>query len=64
MSLHLPNTRDLPRPAAQSVMLGSVGALLRAQYEVLRSEPVPDHMQALIRRLAEKDDSPSLMRGR
>jgi len=64
MTDRLPNTRELPRQAARSVMLGSVGSLLRSHYEGLRSEPVPESLRALIRRLSEQDPSPTLMRGR
>jgi hypothetical protein len=36
MSDPLPNTREMPKPGSQSVMLGSVGSALRAQYDELR----------------------------
>ncbi len=64
MTDRLPNARELPRQAAHPVMLGSIGSLLRAHYEDLRSEPVPESLREFIRQLAEQDPSPTLMRGR
>lgn len=64
MSDRLPNTREMPRLVSQSVLLGSVGSALRAQYDELRSEPVPEHLLALIQKLSERDQTSSLTRGR
>ena len=64
MSDRLPNTREMPRLVSQSVLLGSVGSALRAQYDELRSEPIPEHLLALIQKLSEQDQTSSLTRGR
>jgi hypothetical protein len=64
MSDPLPNTREMPKPGSQSVMLGSVGSALRAQYDELRSEPVPENLIALVQKLSEQDQTSSFARGR
>ena len=64
MSNRLPNTREMPRLVSQSVLLGSVGSALRAQYDELRSEPVPESLVALIQKLAAQDQTSSLAHGR
>ena len=51
-STHLPKVSELPRPAAQAVMLGSIGSLLRAHYEGLRHVPLPEHLQNVLRQLS------------
>ncbi len=50
----LPRVRELSAPASNMVMLGRVGALLRAEYSDLLSEPVPQRLSALISQLSEK----------
>jgi len=64
MSGRLPNTREMPRLVSQFVLLGSVGSALRAQYDELRSEPVPEHLLALIQKLSEQEQISGLTRGR
>jgi hypothetical protein len=64
MSDRLPNTREMPRLVSQSVLLGSVGSALRAQYDELRSEPIPQNLVALVQKLSEQDQTSSLTRGR
>ena len=48
----LPKVRDLPQQAAQGIMLGRVGCMLREQYKDLLKQPVPDRLADLIRQLA------------
>jgi hypothetical protein len=57
MSDRLPNTREMPRLVSQSVLLGSVGSALRAQYDELRSEPIPQNLVALVQKLSEQDQT-------
>ena len=54
----------MPKPVSQSVMLGSVGSALRAQYDELRSEPVPENLVALVQKLSEQEQTSNLARGR
>lgn len=48
------SARDLPGEAMGSSTLGRLGALLRAQYEDLKTEPVPERLQALVQCPAEE----------
>ncbi len=47
----LPKVRELSRPTSDIVMLGTVGALLRAHYNSLLEQPAPEHLGNLIRQL-------------
>ncbi len=47
----LPRVRELSRPTSHIVMLGTVGALLRAHYSDLLEQPAPEHLGNLIRQL-------------
>jgi hypothetical protein len=60
----LPNTREMPKLVSQSVLLGSVGSALRAQYDELRSEPIPENLVALVQKLSEQEQTSNLARGR
>ncbi len=64
MSDRMPNTREMPKLVSQSVMLGSVGSALRAQYDELRSEPVPENLVTLVQKLSEQEQTSRLTRGR
>lgn len=64
MAKGMASLRDLPGETMGSATLGRLGALLRAQYADLKTEPVPERLQALVQRLAEEGQSPRLMRGR
>ncbi len=64
MSDQLPNTREMPKLVSQSVLLGSVGSALQAQYDTLRSEPVPENLVALVQKLSEQEPTSSFTRGR
>ncbi len=48
---HLPRVRELSVLASNMVMLRSIGALLRAQYNDLLQENVPDHLADIVRQL-------------
>jgi len=49
---HLPKVSELPRPVARSVMLGSIGSLLRARYDDVARRPLSGKLQTLVRQLA------------
>jgi hypothetical protein len=57
MSDRLPNTREMPRLVSQSVMLGGVSSALRAQYEELRNEPIPQNLVALVQKLSDQEQT-------
>ncbi len=48
----LPRVRELSAPASTMIMLGTVGALLRAHYTSLLDQPAPDHLENLVRQLS------------
>ncbi len=48
---HLPRVRELSGLPSNMVMLRSIGALLRAQYDGLLQEHVPDHLADIVRQL-------------
>lgn len=48
---HLPQVRELSGLTSNMVMLRSIGALLRAQYNDLLQEPVPDHLAGIVRQV-------------
>ncbi len=48
---HLPKVRELSGLPSNMVMLRSIGALLRAQYDGLLQEHVPDHLADIVRQL-------------
>ncbi len=48
---HLPRVRELSGLASHMVMLRSIGALLRVQYNDLLHEHVPDHLAGIVRQL-------------
>ena len=48
---HLPRVRELSGLASNMVMLRSIGTLLRAQYNDLLQEHVPDHLADIVRQL-------------
>ncbi len=50
----LPRVRELSAPASNIVMLGRIGALLRAEYSDLLSESIPEPLTALISRLSAR----------
>jgi hypothetical protein len=45
-------------------MLGGVSSALRAQYEELRNEPIPQNLVALVQKLSDQEQTSSLTRGR
>jgi hypothetical protein len=47
----------MPKLVSQSVLLGSVGSALRAQYDELRSEPIPENLVALVQKLSEQEQT-------
>ena len=48
---HLPKVRDLSGLTSNMVMLRSVGALLRAHYNDVLQEPLPEHFQSMAQQL-------------
>jgi hypothetical protein len=48
----LPNIRVLSTPVANVILLTSIASRLRSQYESLPPQPVPDRIDAVLRRLA------------
>ena len=48
---HLPRVRELAGLTSNMVMLRSIGALLRVQYNDLLQEHVPDHLADMVRQL-------------
>ncbi len=48
---HLPRVRELSGLTAHMVMLRTVGALLRVEYNNLLQEPLPERLAPFIRRL-------------
>ncbi len=52
---HLPRVRELSGLTANMVMLRSLGALLRAQYNDLLQEPVPDHLTGIVRQVQARN---------
>jgi hypothetical protein len=64
MSNRMPSTREMPRSVSQSVLIVSVGSALRAQYNELRNEPIPQSLVTLVQKLAEQEQTSCYVHGR
>ena len=51
----LPRVRELSVPASTMIMLGTVGALLRAHYTSLLDQLPPEHLENLVRQMSDKE---------
>jgi hypothetical protein len=50
-SAQLPNIRVISTPVANVILLRCIGSQLRAHYDDLMDQPIPDHLDEFIRRL-------------
>ena len=50
---HLPKVSELPDVTSRVVMLSTIGPLLRAQYERMGQQPMPEYLQELVQQLSQ-----------